>query len=113
MKGTIGIAIGLLLGMVAGRFLAPNELENLPSTKRLVDYEQIERSMYAHQDSCVQDYEDGLGISEEIEDEFLKNRFLHQAGYLTHLEVRLSREIWMDNCMWQKEIYDRVGLGIP
>lgn len=105
------VVIALVAGILLGRFSVRDVTENLPSSKRLVDYDEIGRSMYVHQDSCVQEYQDGLKISEEISDSFLRKKFLQQRGYVTHLDVALSKSIWVENCMHQKEIYNRVGLG--
>jgi len=108
----VSIAVAFVAGVLVGKLSAPNMIENLPSSKKLVDYEEIGRSMYVHQDSCVQDYQDGLKISEQIGDSFLKKKFFQLNGYVTHVDVSLSKDIWVDNCMYQKEIYNRVGLGV-
>lgn len=106
------IVIALLAGVLLGRLSTPDMFKNLPSWKKLIDYEEIGRSMYVHLDNCVQDYQDGLEISKQISDPFLKKKFLQLNGYVTHMDFPLSKDIWIDNCMYQKEIYNRIGLGL-
>ena len=103
--------LALLLGAWLGRVTDGLKFGHPPTSQRVVDLEQIAASMYTHQDSCVQDYDDGVWMAQELKDPFLHKKFLQREGYLTHLDVELSRDVWMENCMYRKEIYNRVGLG--
>jgi hypothetical protein len=84
----------------------------LGPTQEIVDRAVIERSMYVHQDSCVQDFQDGQRIAAAIADPSLQKRYLQAARFMTHMDVILDREMWVKNCIYQREIYYRVGLGI-
>jgi hypothetical protein len=109
MKNLRNITI-LLLIFLTGFFLC--KFINLRVDYKDVDMAQISKNMYAHQDVCIQEYQDGLAIAEEIKTPYLLKKYLQQERYLTTMDVTYSKEVWVENCMYQKETYDTVGLGL-
>lgn len=106
----ISFAIIILVAAVLlGRFTVtkvdPLQLER-------AEKEQLGQSMYAHADSCAQDYQDGMQMAKEITDPFLKKKFMLRERYITETDIIYQKDVWMENCMWQKVIYNRYGLGI-
>lgn len=105
----VAVVVALSVGIALGRFSIRDVTENRSTSKELFDLDDIGRSMFVHQDSCVQEYQDGLRIASEIGDSFLRKKFLQQRRHVTNLDVTLSKDIWVENCMYQKEIYNRFG----
>ncbi len=112
MNKLIFIGVGILIlavGVIIGRFTAP-KIDVLQVERE--EKEILSQSMYVHSDSCAQDYQDGLQMNMEIKDPFLKKKFMLRERYITEADFVYDKEIWMENCMWQKAIYNRYGLGI-
>jgi hypothetical protein len=75
--------------------------------EREPDLHEIGIAMQAHRSACTEEYHDGLLMADQIADTNLRQKFLRRLRY----DVA-TQDVWMDNCMYQKEIYNRYGLSL-
>lgn len=104
----ISLVVGVAIGLLPKIF---SESSKQPQDEK-AELDALANTMYVHSDACAQEYEAGTRIANLLNDSYLQKQYLLQAGFMTEMDVMLSKEIWMDNCMWQKAIYNRYGLGI-
>jgi hypothetical protein len=101
------LVVAVISGFVAGRMTASASRQDVD-----VDLNEIGRTMLAHQSACIEEYHDGITIADQIQDGALKAKFQRQARYKTHLDVTYSKDVRVENCMYEREIYNRFGLNL-